>query len=187
MPLDIRFVTNNRHKIPEAERILAAAGITVVPLALKVEELQTEDSAVLVKDKTLKAFAKVGRPLFVEHTGLYLRHLNELPGGLTQIFWDKLQADRFAALFGTTEDTFTVAKTVIGFTDGKGFFTFEGSIRGNIVPEPRGSRDFQWDCVFLPEGEKQTFAEMGDRKNEISMRRAALDDFAAFLKKRGRV
>jgi XTP/dITP diphosphohydrolase len=187
MPLDIRFVTNNPHKVAEAQSILAAVDVKVLPLSQKVEELQTEDTALLVKDKTLKAFTKVGRPLFVEHTGLYLRHLNDLPGGLTQIFWDKLQAERFAALFGTTADTFTIAKTIIGFTDGKAFFTFEGSIAGNIAPEPRGPRDFQWDCVFIPEGETQTFAEMGDRKNEISMRRAALDDFAAFLKGRGRV
>ncbi|MBY0588719.1 non-canonical purine NTP pyrophosphatase [bacterium] len=187
MPFDVRFVTNNVHKVAEARSILAAAGVHVVHLAQKVDELQTIDTAVLVKDKTLKAFANVGRPLFVEHTGLYLRHLNDLPGGLTQIFWDKLESDRFAELFGNTADTFAIAKTVIGFTDGRGFFTFAGSIAGNIAPDPRGPRDFQWDCVFIPEGEDKTFAEMGDRKNEISMRRAALDDFATFLKERGRV
>ncbi|MEA2465154.1 MAG: hypothetical protein QOJ98_2901, partial [Acidobacteriota bacterium] len=31
------------------------------------------------------------------------------------------------------------------------------------------------------EGSNKTFAEMGQRKNEISMRRKALDQFAAFL------
>jgi len=66
-------------------------------------------------------------------------------------------------------------------------YTFEGSINGNIAPEPRGPGDFQWDCLFIPEGETHTFAEMGDRKNEISMRRAALDRFATFLADRGRV
>jgi XTP/dITP diphosphohydrolase len=45
-----------------------------------------------------------------------------------------------------------------------------------------GSKDFQWDCVFVPNGYSETFAQMGDRKNEISMRRKALDAFAAFLK-----
>jgi XTP/dITP diphosphohydrolase len=27
------------------------------------------------------------------------------------------------------------------------------------------------DCIFIPDGESETFAEMGDRKNEISMRK----------------
>ena len=183
MKFEIRFVTSNGHKVAEAQSILMHSGVSVIALPQKLEELQTEDTTSLVKDKTIKAFKIAGRPLFVEHTGLYLRYLNELPGGLTQIFWDRLQADRFAALFGGTPDTFTVAKTVIGFTDGRGFHTFEGSINGRIVPEPRGARDFQWDCVFEPEGETRTFAEMGEQKNDISMRRLALDRLAAFLKK----
>jgi XTP/dITP diphosphohydrolase len=185
--LDIRFVTSNPHKIEEAQSILSRSGVRVVSLSKKLEELQTEDTIALVKDKTLKAFEVVGRPLFVEHTGLYLRYLNDLPGGLTQIFWDKLEAERFADLFGSTSDTFTLAKTVIGFTDGRGFYTFEGSVGVYIASEPRGPRDFQWDCVFVPDGESLTFAEMGDRKNEISMRRVALDRLATFLSERGRV
>jgi len=40
---------------------------------------------------------------------------------------------------------------------------------------------FQWDCVFVPNGHIQTFAEMGEAKDEISMRRKALDQFAAYL------
>jgi XTP/dITP diphosphohydrolase len=53
-------------------------------------------------------------------------------------------------------------------------------VSGTLASEPRGDPS-QWDCVFIPEGSNQTFAEMGERKNEISMRRAALDRFAAFL------
>ena len=67
-------------------------------LPSKVEELQTEDSKRLVKDKAIKAFKQVGRPLFVEHTGLYIDYMNGLPGGLTQIFWDNLQADKFCEI-----------------------------------------------------------------------------------------
>ena len=51
---------------------------------------------------------------------------------------------------------------------------------GTLAPEPRGDPS-QWDCVFIPEGSDRTFAEMGERKNEVSMRRKALDQFAAFL------
>jgi XTP/dITP diphosphohydrolase len=59
---------------------------------------------------------------------------------------------------------------------------FEGEVHGKISSEPRGSRDFQWDCIFIPDGEKLTFAEMGEKKNDISMRRRALEKFAEFLK-----
>lgn len=182
---DIRFVSKNEFKLKEASEILKLAGVNVIPLEIKVEELQTEDTKRLVKDKTMKAFRVVGRPLFIEHTGLYLNHLNGLPGGLTQVFWDTLQADRFADLFGKSPDCTVIAKTVIGYTDAKQFFTFEGEVAGRIAETPKGSRDFQWDCIFIPDGYSQTFAEMGAKKNDISMRRIAMNQFAQFLLKAG--
>lgn len=183
--LQIRFLSSNKFKIAEAQAILDRAGVHVLPINLKIEELQTEDTKQLVKDKALKAFHMVGRPLFVEHTGLYLNYMNGLPGGLTQIFWDTLLADKFSEMFGNAPDCTVTAKTIIGYIDGKQFHHFEGSVPGKIVDTPRGNGDFQWDCVFMPDGYEQTFAELGDLKNEISMRRRALDSFADFLKLRG--
>jgi XTP/dITP diphosphohydrolase len=185
--LEIRFVTGNKYKAEEAMQMLSAAGFNVLKLDIKLDELQTEDTQLLVKDKTLKAFQRVGRPLFVEHTGLYLSHLNGLPGGLTEIFWNRLQADRFSDLFGSTDDPSVTARTLIGYTDGKQFYSFEGTIQGRIAASPSGPRDFQWDCVFIPDGDTRTFAEMGDEKNLLSMRRRALDKMAGFLSQQGRV
>ena len=54
-------------------------------------------------------------------------------------------------------------------------------MKGNIAPEPRGNKDFQWDCVFIPENFEETFSEMGDKKNDISMRKMAFDNFREFL------
>lgn len=179
---EIRFVSSNPHKIAEAKQILGAHKIDVIASAIKIEELQTKDTPRLVHDKVLKAFGQIGRPLFVEHTGLYLEHLNGLPGGLTQIFWDSLEADRFAELFGKLAPNHNViARTAIAYCDGQRIYDFHGEISGQIAAEPRGKRDFQWDCVFQPNGQTLTFAEMGDKKNDISMRRLALDRLAAHL------
>jgi XTP/dITP diphosphohydrolase len=181
--MEIRFISGNEFKIEEAKEILQSSGITVVPVNLKIEELQTRDTSKLVRNKVLKAFNEIGRPLFVEHTGLYLNYLNGFPGGLTQIFWDTLQADIFTELFMENKNSTATAKTVIGYCDGKQIHLFEGEVNGNISSEPRGNRDFQWDCVFIPEGYNQTFSELGKRKNEISMRRKALDEFKNYLNK----
>ena len=188
MGTTLRFLSANKFKIKEAEAILAPVGVDVVPILHKIEELQTTETPRLVRDKALKAFAYTGRPLFVEHTGLYLAHLNGFPGGLTQVFWDTLQADRFAELFGRCSNISVVAKTVVAFIDGQKCHIFEGEIEGSFAHEPRGCRDFQWDCVFVPAGFSETFAEMGDtKKNEISMRRRAFDKLAEFIKhKRGK-
>lgn len=180
--MKVRFMSGNSHKIEEVRKILAPVGVEIVPISRKIEELQTEDVNRLVKDKLTKAFGLIGRPLFVEHTGLYLEGLNGLPAGLTQIFWDKLEADRFATLVKGLGNPVVVAKTVLAYCDGQQIRLFEGSVSGQVPKTPGGPRHFQWDCVFVPDGHTQTFAEMGDLKNDISMRRKALDAFAAHLR-----
>ncbi|WP_337152723.1 non-canonical purine NTP pyrophosphatase [Morganella morganii] len=179
--MKIRFITKNDSKINEVNAILDMDNIEIIAAKYSIDEIQTEDVIALVKDKLFKAFKKVGRPVFVEHTGLYIDNLNGFPGGLTQIFWDKLEADKFSLLFGCGDNTKLVAKTTIGYCDAKKIYIFTGEINGRISSEPKGNRDFQWDCIFIPDGESETFAEMGDKKNEISMRRKAFDKFKLFL------
>ena len=185
MVKQIRFLSSNPEKIKEINTILKDDGIEVISNNTKLEELQTNDVRHLVKDKALKAFKKIGRPLIVEHTGLYIDKINGLPGGLTQIFWDTLQADKFAELFGAPDDSAkATVRTTVCYVDGKNFQFFEGEICGSIVDVPRGDRVFQWDCVFVPEGSKLTFSEMGTKeKNKISMRKIALQQFAEYLNK----
>ncbi|WP_175807613.1 non-canonical purine NTP pyrophosphatase [Burkholderia cenocepacia] len=182
--MKIRFMSGNPNKVAEIQKILEPVGVEIVSVDRKIEELQTEDVDRLVRDKLIKAFELIGRPLFVEHTGLYLEGLNGLPAGLTQIFWDKLEADRFAALVEGLGNSSVIAKTVLGYCDGREIHLFEGAINGKVPKIPAGPRHFQWDCVFVPDGHAQTFAEMGDKKNEISMRRKALDAFAVYLNSR---
>lgn len=181
--MKLRFISKNPHKVDEVKAILADSNVEVIPVDRSIDEIQTEDVNKLVRDKLLKAFHITGKPVFVEHTGLYIESLNEFPGGLTQIFWDKLEAVKFTELFGRGPNTTLVAKTVIGYCDSKKIHLFEGSIRGTIPSTPKGQQKFQWDCVFIPDGESETFAEMGTiRKNKISMRKIAFDKFKEFLK-----
>ena len=183
---EIRFVSNNEHKLREAAEILSGADVRVIPASLKIDELQTDNTEKLVRDKVLKAVRAIGRPLFVEHTGLYLDSLSGFPGGLTQVFWDTIQAERFAQLFGVSGSNKVIARTAIAYCDGRKIHRFDGEITGVIVDAPRGPRDFQWDCVFQADGQVQTFAEMGARKNDISMRRDALMKLAEHLRRETR-
>lgn len=181
--MKLRFLSRNDHKIAEATRILENYGIEIEATYAEVEELQTIDTDRLVRDKALKAFEKIGRPLFVEHTGLYLDMLNGFPGGLTQVFWDQLQKDKFSELFAS-ETARAVARTHIGYVDGRKIHVFEGEVVGKIVAPSFIDHGFQWDCAFVPIGETRTFSEMGPDKDAISMRRKALEALAQFINER---
>ena len=105
--------------------------------------------------------------------------------GYDSKLFEFITTDKFSKLFGDQiGESKAKAVTTIGYIDGAKIYIFTGEISGSILDSPRGNRDFQWDCVFVPDGETQTFAEMGNRKNEISMRKIALEKFTAFIKSR---
>jgi len=177
----LRFISGNQYKIAEVKDILHSSDIEIVPINIKIQELQTKDMKELVRDKTLKAFDEIGKPIVVEHTSIFLDVLNGFPGGLGQIFWDTVGADRFTKLFGQPGNNMIQAQTIAGYCDGWTIKLFEGVIKGTIPSKPCGAREFQWDCVFIPEGYNETFAEMGSRKNLISMRKIAFQKLAKHI------
>lgn len=179
---EIYFLSKNKYKLKEVKEILNLKNYEICLNEEKIEEIQSKDMIKIVEDKLLKAFKKISRPLIVEQTGLILEDLGGFPGGLTQIFWDSLQADKFTQYFSTKTGTGKAkAKTVVGYCDGKQIKIFEGEVNGIIVEEPRENRSFQWDCVFQPEGYTTTFAEMEEKKNQISMRKIALEQLRNYL------
>jgi XTP/dITP diphosphohydrolase len=161
MGLDLRFLTKNDHKFQEFRKLFADTAYTIAKAPSSIEEIQTEDMEALVADKVIKAFDKIRRPVFVDHTGLQLRSLDGFPGGLTEIFWERLKNERLAQLFGNSPVT---AVTLIGYCDGKSISTFRGKVKGMIAPEPRGPAGFQWDPVFIPEGHSETFCRIGPQE-----------------------
>jgi XTP/dITP diphosphohydrolase len=179
--MKVRFLLGNRYKAQEMQKILAPVGVEVIPVNRKIKGTQTDDIERLVRDKPTKTFEFFGRPLFVEHTVAYLEGMNGLPAGLTQTSRDKLEADRFVVLVRGLTNAAVTAKSVLGCCDGRQIHLFEGALTGKEADTPLESCNFQWDCVFVPDGYSEGFAEMGDRKNEISMRRKTLEKFAAFL------
>jgi len=59
---------------------------------------------------------------------------------------------------------------------------FEGACRGRLRREPRGGAGFGYDPLFVPDGQEQTYAELGDAvKNEISHRARAWQQLARWI------
>jgi XTP/dITP diphosphohydrolase len=72
------------------------------------------------------------------------------------------------------EDRRARAVCAVAVADNRGQVrVFQGEIRGEISPEPRGEGGFGWDPIFVPEGSELTYAQMGEAKNEDSHRARA--------------
>jgi XTP/dITP diphosphohydrolase len=182
MTQQIRFLSVNPGKYNELGLLLGPA-YSLIQDVREIHELQMEDMDVLVRDKILKAFAMVRRPVIVDHTGLSFDLLKGFPAGLTSVFYGKLKDHGIASLIGKSSNPKVIATTLLAYCDGRRIHTFRGEALGTIADSPRGTEGFQWDTVFIPDGFDQTYAELGQiKKNEISMRRRAFDLFAAFLR-----
>jgi XTP/dITP diphosphohydrolase len=63
---------------------------------------------------------------------------------------------------------------------------FEGAVKGSLLDEERGEGGFGYDALFVPEGERETFAQLpAETKNRLSHRARALQQVVEFLQNAG--
>jgi len=173
------FITGNKNKLAEIKTIIP----DVEMLDIDLPEIQDIDAHTIIKAKLESARAHQQGEFIVEDTSLYLEGLNGLPGPLIKWFLKTVGNEglyKMAQAFGNFK---AQAKTIIGYSSHAGEVEFfEGVVNGTMV-QPR-STGFGWDPVFLPEGQTQTFAEMGgELKNTMSMRAIAAQKLKEHLNK----
>ncbi len=135
-----------------------------------IQEILNVNISAMVSAEVVSAYTQLKVPCIVEHAGLIFGEYvdRSYPGGLTKPMWDTLR-DRFI------EETRSagrkaMARAVVAYCDGKQVSTFVGERAGEISHEPRGSRKFYWDTVFVPEDPSgrsggRTYAEIAECKD----------------------
>jgi XTP/dITP diphosphohydrolase len=178
------FVTGNRMKAREAERILSKHGISIHVRKLETDEVQVKDPVRVAEHKAKEAFRVVGKPLIVEDTALHIESMNGYPGTMIKHFFDSIGPQGILD-FVRGKDRSAEAVTVVAYCDSRGRVkTFRGSVKGRLSERLTRGYDFVWDVIFIPEGHDKTFAEMGmEEKNRISQRRKAFERFAEWYEK----
>lgn len=184
MKLDkIILVTGNKNKAREVERIL---NIPLKIESIELDEIQELDLEKVALHKLNQAFELVKRPVIIDDVSVEIKAWNDFPGPL--IKWllkagNDGNASVLLKLLKNESNRSAVAKLAIGFHDGKKAHIFIGEVKGTIAFEIRGDNGFGWDPVFIPDGYKETFAEMDpDLKDSMSHRGRALEKLKDFIK-----
>jgi non-canonical purine NTP pyrophosphatase (RdgB/HAM1 family) len=174
----IYFITGNQNKFNEVKLVLP----DVEQMDIDLPEIQEIDAKEIVRSKLLEALNHIEGEFIVEDTSLYFDCLKGLPGPLIKWFLKTIGNNGLAEITEKLGNDKAEAKTIIGYAKNhEEIYFFEGVIKGRIV-KPRGESNFGWDPIFLPDGYEKTFAEMSqEEKNEISMRRNALNKLNEFL------
>ena len=113
-----------------------------------IETLEVDLDA-MVRAEATAAYEQTRVPCVVEHAGLLFEGHAHYPGGLTKPMWNAL-GERFVSETQMSGRRAT-ARAVVGYCDGMAVRTFTGDTMGTLVDPPRGSRDFYWDRVFVPD------------------------------------
>ena len=127
---------------------------------LPIKEILDVDLSVMVQDEVVKAYSLTKVPCIVEHAGLIFKDYEQrsYPGGLTKPMWDTLQQDFIKETGSANRDA--IARAVVAYCDGSSVKTFVGETKGKIADTPRGSRDFYWDTVFVPDDPQNKAVDM---------------------------
>lgn len=177
----VYFITGNKHKFDEVKSILPF----VEQLDIDLPEIQGIDARQIVEYKLREALHHKSGRFIVEDTSLYLECLKGLPGPLIKWFLQTIGNEGLVDLAEKLGNRRAEAKTIIGYAENHHqVYFFEGAVRGEII-SPRGEEGFSWDLIFKPDGHDKTFGEMSRaEKNELSMRRVAVNHLSEFLNSR---
>jgi XTP/dITP diphosphohydrolase len=184
------FTTNNKHKLEEIKAII---GNQFQLLSLRdinfLGEIP-ETSPTIAGNAIQKArfiFDLYGENCFADDTGLEVEALHGDPGvysaryaGNNATYQDNVI--KLLAEMQNQENRKACFKTVIALFWEKQLHLFEGEICGQILSQPTGDRGFGYDPVFVPDGYRQSYAEMpSELKNKISHRAVATQKLIHFL------
>lgn len=191
---EVVLATHNEGKIAELSELLAGRGIVPSVVSSFGLDAPAETADTLQGNARMKAqcaAAGTGLPALSDDSGLEVDALDGAPGVRTAewaetgtrrdypMAMEKLRVRLEASGERQPWPARFRCVVCIAWPDGKAE-TFSGVVEGAIVWPMRGGNGFGFDPVFVPAGERRTFAEMTpDEKSCYSHRARAVQRFAA--------
>lgn len=183
--MKIAIATRNAHKLEEIRAIFDFQGLEICSaldfpnIPDTVEDRDTFEGNAIKKAQEL--CNATGLTAIADDSGLEVDALDGAPGVYSARYagepcsYDDNNAKLLRELEGK-ENRCARFRTVIALArPGEEPLTVEGSCEGTIIETPRGEHGFGYDPLFVPNGYKETFAELSSEiKNKISHRANAL-------------
>jgi len=190
----IILATRNAGKVSEIISILSDLPVKIFSLSdlPEISEI-AEDGSTFEENALLKArhvFHSVKIPALADDSGLEVISLGNRPGVYSaryageNVSYEANNKKLLAELKGYPEEKRKARfRCTAAFVGPDVEHITQGVCSGVIINSPRGSNGFGYDPLFVPEGHRQTFAELtSDVKNSISHRSSAFRLMAAYLR-----
>ena len=184
---EILFITGNKSKLAEAVKIAEKFSVKIIGQKANLFEPMEPDSTKILIEKAKDAYKQFIKPLIVDDAGIYLEAYPNFPGVFTKFIIKLLGFDGIIKLLeGKSKNAYF--KCTIAFVDKKTDqpFLFEGISNGQITEKISTNFDgnFEFNSIFIPEGESRTFSEMSiEERSKYSHRSKALEKFLTWYTK----
>jgi XTP/dITP diphosphohydrolase len=176
------FATTNPGKFSEVEEKFKEAGLELEQFNEELTEIQSDNIEEIALNCAREAFEKLGKPVFVEDAGLFIKSLKDFPGPYSKHAFFTIGPEGILKLLEGAQDRSAYFQAVIAYKDADKEKVFKGVCKGNIAAQVRGRGGFGFDPVFLPEGRDATFAEDVKTKASLSHRALAVEELISWLK-----
>jgi len=181
----IRFVTTNDGKFKEISAFLASKDIKIGRYHKEYSEIQAtslEDVVIY----GIKDFQDDEGDIFIEDSGLFVDKLNGFPGVFSSYVYKTIGCEGILKLMLGWKDRNARFETCICLRFENELHLFRGRCKGTISNELKGKGGFGYDPIFIPKGERNTFAQMSiEKKNSLSHRGRAVRALSRFLIEKG--
>jgi XTP/dITP diphosphohydrolase len=193
--MQLVFASSNTNKIREISALLPPeinlSGLRDIGLTEEIPEtgITIKENAFLKADYVKKILEKknLTEAVFADDSGLEVEALGGAPGVYSARFAGIPKDDvanniKLMKALETAVNRKARFVTVICLILEGATHYFEGSVNGTISFEARGNSGFGYDPLFIPQGYRSTFSELGPEiKNSISHRAMAVKQLINFL------
>lgn len=180
----ITFFSSNLGKVREVRELLEPLGWRVAQGHQSLVEPQADRLEDVVRAKLAQVPRRAGWAL-VDDSGLFVPGLGGFPGVYSAYALRTLGPGGVLRLIGP-RDRKAYFLAVVGLRGPEGAHLFTGRVDGTLAPRPTGRGGFGFDPIFIPRGERRTFAQMSsEEKNALSHRGRAVRALAKHLARAG--
>src|SRR3989344_1499375 len=177
------FATSNKGKFAEAKEKFRAAGLKLKRKPVDLLEIQDDDLVKISKISAVHLSKTFKKPFFVEDAGFFINALNGFPGPYTKYAHYHIKPKGILKLMQGKKNRSAYFVSAIVFRDGSREKVFKGICRGNVTHSAKGTKGFGFDPIFVPRGERKTFASDLRLKQRVSHRSLALKQLIKYLSK----
>jgi XTP/dITP diphosphohydrolase len=180
------FVTSNKGKISEAQKIFEDFDIEIIQKNLGYPEIQSDKLENVAMYGVNYLRKKLKKAFIIEDAGLFIDVLNKFPGVYSSYVYRTIGLNGILKLIKDFRDNKldSLFKSVIALNiPGKHTKLFIGICQGKISNEIIGNNGFGYDPIFIPKGEEMTFAQMSTiTKNRLSHRGKSFNKLIRYLR-----